>query len=132
MKYINFICSNLCAFRGLKDKMFQAVQTLQFCKTLLEIRKQFLKLLIAYIPLKNEKKSLFWHDHPVCVCVCVCVCPFPFKLLKQLTDFHKTLFEHIAIGGHPTAVFHISYHAQKECGGCSNLWGVSFTTATNF
>lgn len=55
------------------------------------------------------------------MCVSVCVCPF--KLWKQLTDFHKTLYEHNGIGGHSTAVFHISYHAQKKCGGCSNLWG---------
>lgn len=59
MKYIICVCSNPCAFKGFKDKMFQAVQTLQFCKTLLEIQKQFLKLLIAYIPLKKEKSIIF-------------------------------------------------------------------------
>ena len=72
------------------------------------------------ISLLKRKKFLFLHDHPVCVCVCVYVCPFPFKLWKQLTDFHKTLYEHNAFGGHPTAVFHISYNAQKICGRCSN------------
>jgi hypothetical protein len=74
MKYINCICSNSCAFKGFKDKLFQAVHTLQFCKTLLEIRKQFLKLLIAYIPLKKEKIFIFTWSACVCVCVCVCVC----------------------------------------------------------
>jgi len=49
-----------------------------------------------------------------------------------LTYFHKTLYEHNAIGGHSTAVFRISYHSQKKCGGCSNLWAGSFTTATHF
>jgi len=73
MKYINCICRNPCAFKAFKDKMFQAVQTLQFSRTLLEIRKQFLKLLIAYIPLKKEKKYYFFMTI-MCVCVCVCVC----------------------------------------------------------
>jgi hypothetical protein len=126
MKYINCICSNPCAFKGLKDVMFQAVQTLQFCKTLLAIRKQFLKLLFAFIPLKKEKRIIMTWP------CCMCVCPYPFKLWKQLIDFHKTLCEYNAFGGDPPAVFHFSYYVQKKCGRCSYLCSGSFTTATCF